>query len=59
MQNVGRYQEVMIYLNNWLDENLNELYHLNNEKHYLRALKIRGDKYRLKQRAKTYLLDKA
>ena len=52
-------EEVMIFINSWIDDNLNKLYYLNNERHYLRAVEIRGDRYRLKLRAKKYLLDKA
>ena len=49
----------MRFINNWIDESIEKLYRLKNERHYLRAVEIRGDRYRLKQRAKKYLMDKA
>ena len=43
----------------WVDENIHQLYELNNEKHYLNAVGVRGHRFILKQKAKKYLLDEA
>jgi len=31
MQNNGRNQEIMMFMNDWIDRNLDDLYGLNNE----------------------------
>jgi len=38
----------MTQLEEWVDENLDDLYSLNNEEHYLSAIEVRGHQYILK-----------
>ena len=59
MQNVGKELDVMNRLYCWLDENIEELYDLNNEDHYLDAVGVRGHRQILLQRAREYLIDEA
>ena len=35
-------------LDDWIEDNLDELYSLNNEEHYLSAIEVRGHQYILK-----------
>ena len=49
----------MRLLDMWLDETIDQLYHLNDEKRYLKAVEVRGHRHLLKQKAKKYLLAEA
>ena len=49
----------MEMIDRWVNENIDNLYSLNNEKHYLNAVKVRGHRSILKHRAIHYLLDEA
>ena len=48
----------MEWTNNWLDENIADLYHLNNEPRYLQAIGVRGHRSILQNKAKHYMMDK-
>ena len=43
-------------LENWLDNDIDDIYHLDNEQTYLRAVEVRGHRFRLEARCKSYLL---
>jgi len=43
----------------WLEDDIDKIYHLYNEKFYLNSIGIRGNKLKLQARAKEYLLDEA
>ena len=39
----------------WLDDHIDDIYHLNNEQIYLSGIGVRGHRSVLKEKAKTYL----
>jgi len=47
----------MTNLDSWLEKNMDEIFNLKNENIYISAPGIRGNRYRLKYKARNYLLD--
>ena len=46
-------------LESWLEDHIDEFYHLNNEEKYLGAVGVRGHQFLLKDKARKYLIIKA
>ena len=59
MQNMGRTKVIMLAIDQWLRDNIDDLFHLDNIEHYLEAVGVRGHIEILKEKARAYLLAEA